>query len=76
MTMTTSHSSRRHSPKHAPRRRVDFAGVALFVVGLVFAVISFWLVDARGASALVIVPSIVAATIGASHLTKREAPRG
>ncbi len=67
MTMTT------HSPQS--HRRLDPAGLALLALGLVFAVVSYWLVVERGFNPLVIVPSIVAATTGASHITKREASR-
>lgn len=56
-------------------RRLDPAGLALLTVGLVFAVISYWLVVDRGFNPLVMVPSIVATTTGACHITKREASR-
>ncbi|EYR65218.1 hypothetical protein N866_00065 [Actinotalea ferrariae CF5-4] len=56
-------------------RRLDPAGLALLAVGLAFAVISYWLVVDRAFNPLVMVPSIVAATTGASHITKREASR-
>jgi NhaP-type Na+/H+ and K+/H+ antiporter len=66
--MTMTHSHRSH-------RRLDLAGLALLLTGLVFGVISYWLVTERGLNPLIIVPSIVAATTGASHITKREASR-
>lgn len=66
--MTLMHSPRSH-------RRLDLAGLALLLIGLVFGVISYWLVMDRGLNPLIIVPSIVAATTGASHITKREASR-
>ncbi|MEJ7648678.1 MAG: hypothetical protein WKF57_06555 [Nakamurella sp.] len=59
----------------SPRRRIDFAGLALMLVGLVFGAISYWLITYRGSNVLLIVPSIVAATTGATHLTKWQAPR-
>jgi hypothetical protein len=68
----TTHS---HHAFHGRRRRIDLAGLALFVFGAVFAVIAYLLVTASGYSPLIIVPSIVAATVGASHLTKTEAAR-
>ncbi|WP_264079736.1 hypothetical protein [Mycolicibacter algericus] len=43
---------------------------------MIFGAISYWLITTAGVNALVIVPSIVAATIGITHLIKREAPRG
>ncbi len=58
-----------------PRRRLDIASLALLLVGLVFGVIAYWLVTNQHFNVLVIVPSIVAATLGATHLFKREAPR-
>lgn len=67
MTMTT------HS--HHSHRRLDPAGLALLALGLVFGVISYWLVVDGGLNPLVMVPAIVAATTGAAHITKREASR-
>lgn len=66
MTMTHSHCS---------RRRLDTASLALLLLGLVFGGLSYWLVAAHGLNALILVPSIVAATTGATHITKREALR-
>ena len=66
--MTMTHSHRSH-------RRLDVASLALLVIGLVFGGLSYWLVADHGLNALIIVPSIVAATTGATHITKREAPR-
>lgn len=63
MTTTTSH------------RRLDVASLALLLVGLVFGVLAYWLITVRDVNALVLVPSIVAITTGASHIAKREAPR-
>lgn len=59
-----------------PSYRVDFAGVALFVCGVLFGALSYWLITSRGSNPLILVPSIVAATSGASHLLKRQAPHG
>lgn len=56
-------------------RRLDVASLALLLIGLVFAVISYWLVQDRGYNVLIMVPSIVSATTGALHITKREARR-
>jgi hypothetical protein len=42
---------------------------------VVVGALAYWVIAARDANALVVVPSVVAATIGAMHLTKREAPR-
>lgn len=66
--MTMTHSHRSH-------RRLDAASLALLVIGLVFGGLSYWLVADHGLNALIIVPSIVAATTGATHITKRVAPR-
>jgi Na+/H+-translocating membrane pyrophosphatase len=63
VTTTTSH------------RRLDVASLALLLVGLVFGVLAYWLITVRDVNALVLVPSIVAITTGASHIAKREAPR-
>ncbi|AMS03842.1 hypothetical protein SEA_BAXTERFOX_32 [Gordonia phage BaxterFox] len=61
--------------KRPHRRRVDAVSLALMVVGLLFGAISYCLVTFADVNALIMVPSIVAATVGASHLVKREAPR-
>lgn len=63
MTMTHSH------------RRLDAASLALLLVGLVFGGVSYWLITVHGLNVLIIAPSIVAATIGATHITKRESSR-
>jgi hypothetical protein len=47
----------------------------LTLIGLLCGAFSYWLIDAVHMSFLVIVPSIVATTLGATHLTKREVPR-
>lgn len=65
--MTTIHRT--------PRRRLDLASLLLLLVGLLFGVVAYWLVSAEHYDALLLVPSVVAATLGASHLFKREAPR-
>lgn len=66
MTMTHSHHS---------RRRLDLASLLLLLVGIGAGVFAYWLVADQGFTPLVIVPAIVAATVGASHLVKREAIR-
>lgn len=66
--MTTTHSRR-------ARRRLDAASLALLLIGLAAGVFSYWLITYRGVNVLIIVPSIVTITIGATHLTKREASR-
>jgi hypothetical protein len=66
MTMTNSHRS---------HRRLDAAGLALLLIGLLFGALSYWLVTQRDYNPLAMVPSIVAATTGASHVSKRQAPR-
>lgn len=57
------------------RRRLDLASLTLLVVGIACGAFSYWLTVAASLNALIIVPSIVAATIGALHLVKHEAPR-
>lgn len=66
--MTLTHDRRSH-------RRLDVASLALLLIGLVFVGISYWLVTDHGLNPLLIVPSLVAATVGATHITKREASR-
>lgn len=66
--MTTTHSHRVH-------RRLDAASLTLLLIGLVSGAISYWLITYQGLNALIIIPSIVAVTTGAAHMTKREASR-
>lgn len=66
--MTTKH-------KHPSRRRLDVASLTLMLIGLIFGVFSYWLITVQDFNVLISIPSIVAATTGAAHLTKREAPR-
>lgn len=62
-------------PKSEPtRRRLDPAGLALFITASTTAVLSLLLIE-QGAHALVLAPSIIVATIGATHLTKVEVLR-
>ncbi|MFS3128659.1 hypothetical protein ACLM5J_09665 [Nocardioides sp. Bht2] len=68
MTMTHSHHA-------GARRQVDAASLALLIVGLVFAVLTGWLSVRGDVNPLVIIPSLVAIAMGASHLTKWVAPR-
>jgi len=60
--------------RHRPHRRLDLAGFALLIVGVSSGIFAFSLV-LHGTLFLVVVPSIVATTLGAVHLTKIEAPR-
>lgn len=62
--------------KQNSRRRLDLPSLALAVIGLAAGVFSYLLVTYASVNALVMAPSIVAVTIGATHLVKREAPRG
>lgn len=66
--MTATHSHRTH-------RRLDGASLGLLLVGLLSGVFSYGLIVYGGVSVLVLIPSIVPITMGATHLTKREAPR-
>lgn len=68
MTMTHDHRSY--------RRRLDTASLLLLLIGLGFGVFAYWLVTDHGLNPLVLAPAVVAATIGATHITKREADRG
>lgn len=61
--------------KTQPRRRLDVAGLISVLVGLIFAVVSYYLIVNENINPLVIVPSIVTATLGFANLTKLEAPR-
>ena len=69
MTMTTS----RHAHSH---RRLDVASLLLLLVGLISGVGCYWLITERAWNALILLPSVIAAFTGATHLTQWEAPRG
>lgn len=58
------------------RRRLDVPSLLLLSSGVVFGLLSYWLVVEHDVNSLVIVPSIVVATVGATHITKLEAPHG
>ena len=55
------------------RRRLDYSSLALAVVGIVCGVIAYVQIENHGYNALILVPSVVAATVGLTHLVKREA---
>lgn len=67
--MTTTHH------RTVQRRRLDFAGLALLLIGIVFGAVAYVLISVSSFNALIIVPSVVAVTLGATHLIKKEAPR-
>lgn len=57
------------------RRRLDVSSLLLLLVGLLFGGYSYWLITVGQFTPLIAVPSIFAVAVGASHLTKQEAPR-
>ena len=62
----------KNTHKQESRRRIDVASLILLLIGIAFGVFSYWLIVAEQFNFLIIVPSIVSITIGASHLSKRE----
>jgi ribose/xylose/arabinose/galactoside ABC-type transport system permease subunit len=56
-------------------RRLDLGSLALMLVGLASGALSYWLVTSSNLNPLVIAPSVVATTLGCTHLIKRQAPR-
>jgi len=64
-----------HTDVPSSRRRLDVASLVLLAIGLVFGGLSGWLVTNHGLNALIIIPSLVAVAVGATHITKREASR-
>lgn len=54
------------------RRRIDFASLGLFLLGTTFASICILKIDAGSASAIMLIPSVVAATVGALNIIKIE----
>jgi len=71
--MATTHSHPLRGRER--RRRLDLASLALLLCGLAFGVLAYFSITERGANPLLIVPAVVAATLGANHLVKYEAPR-
>lgn len=58
------------------KTRVDLSGVLLLIIGLLSGTLAYVMITSGGVNPLVLVPSVVAATLGATSMTKREAPRG
>ena len=56
-------------------RRLDVASLILLLISVSFGAFSYWLVTSHQLNAAILIPSVVAATIGATHLTKLEASR-
>ena len=54
---------------------VDVASALLLAIGLFFGVVSIWLIAYNNVNPLIVLPSLVAAFTGATHLFKYEAPR-
>lgn len=65
--MTTTH-------RHQSHRRLDISSLILLIVSLASGLGACVLI-LHGISALVLVPSVVAATVGVMRLFKYEAPR-
>lgn len=62
------------SPQRS-RRRIDVPSLGLLLLGLVTGAIAYWLSVEADQSPLWLIPSVVAVTVGAMHLIKREARR-
>ncbi|MDQ2737156.1 MAG: hypothetical protein M3Y35_00695 [Actinomycetota bacterium] len=62
-----------NEPEVRSHRRVDVASLLLLLVGLASAWCCYRLVTDHDTNPLILIPSIVAATVGARHITKREA---
>lgn len=60
--------------KYRSQRRLDLFSLALLLIGIASGLGAYALIE-QGINALVMIPSVVAATIGATHLVKYEAPR-
>ncbi len=67
-------TTRSHYSQPPAEHRVDFGSLALLTCGVLFGILAYWLITERGSNPLLLVPSIVAATLGATHLIKRQAP--
>lgn len=65
--MTTTH-------RHQSRRRLDVSSLILLLVSILSGLGAYFLIM-HGMSSLVLIPSVVAATVGAMRLFKFEVPR-
>lgn len=63
-----------NSMKVQPRRKIDYGSLALAILGVATGALSYCLVENGAANVLIIVPSIIAATTGFTHLVKWEIP--
>ena len=57
------------------RRRVDWSSLGLLVCGLTCGALAIHLIVNFGLHPLLLVPSVVAATLGGEHLVKHQAAR-
>lgn len=57
------------------RRRLSVASLVLAFVGIVFGVAAYLLIIHAGITPLLLIPSVIAGTVGVTHLFKKEAPR-
>jgi len=71
----TTPTQEAHAVKAVSKRKLDVVSLILLLIGLACGVVSYWLITVVGFNALILVPSVVVATTGATHLTKLEAPR-
>ena len=62
----------RHEP---PKRKLDLSSLALFLLGCATGIYAYVLTQTTEANALVLVPSVVTATIGALNITTTKSPR-
>lgn len=70
MTMMNQRRTSSGSPCHSgPKRVIDVSSVLLLVVGIISGIFAFHLSQTTDLSALVMIPSVVAATTGVLNLT-------
>lgn len=77
--MTTPTNRKRDSQKTStvikkPRKRLDIASLLLAIVGTTAGIMSYFLIENSDVTALALIPSVVATTVGLSNLTKLEIP--
>lgn len=68
-------SSEYHRMPNTSRRRIDWASVALTVVGVLGCVLAYLSSASVIETAVLMVPGMVATVTGALHIFKYEAPR-
>lgn len=76
MTLKDRTQANRPKPDSTrPKKVIDIYSVILLVLGIVSGIVAFKLTQSTELNALILIPSVVAATTGALNLTTVKGPR-